>query len=157
MAEGLSRLDVRLLEELQKDATLSTMELADRIGSSQSSCWRRLQRLKDEGYIRAQVVLLDEARLAPGIYMYLRLGMSQASKQDRDALLRTIEITPEVVECYWTFGEMDLLMKVLAPDMGWFRNFVIRLRDLKGVRDSDTIVTMAEVKRTTAIPLRESE
>jgi Lrp/AsnC family transcriptional regulator len=154
MTDSLSRMDVRLLEELQRDATLSTSDLAERVGSSQSSCWRRLQRLREEGYIRAQVALIDEARLAPGIYLFLRIAIGEIARADRDALLRTIEMTPEVVECYWTFGEMDLMMKVLAPDMDWFRAFVTRLRDVKGVRATDSIVTMAEVKRTTAIPVR---
>jgi len=155
MAEGLTRLDVRLLDELQRDATLSTQELADRIGSSQSSCWRRMQRLKDEGYIKGQVVLLDEARLQPGLHVYLRVAVSFGGKQDREALLRLVELTPEILECYWTFGEMDMMIKLLAPDMAWFRKFITRLRDMDGVRGSDSIMTMAEVKRTTAIPVRE--
>ena len=59
MTEELSNIDLKILEYIQKDSSLSTAELAERVGLSQSPCWRRLQRLRDEGYIKGEVALLD--------------------------------------------------------------------------------------------------
>jgi Lrp/AsnC family transcriptional regulator len=154
MSNGLTPADIRLLEEVQKDATLSSSELAERTGSSQSACWRRLQRLKDEGYIRAQVALIDETKVRCGFYIFLRLKVGDLETPAREELMRTIELTPEIVECYWTFGDMDMMLKIMARDMDWYRSFLLhRIRSLPGLSETASIVSMTEVKRTTAIPI----
>ena len=70
MSEELSIFDIKILEQLQKDCSVSTVELAEIVGLSQSPCWRRLQRLKDEGYIKSQVAILDREKLGYGLHIF---------------------------------------------------------------------------------------
>lgn len=157
MTEQLSTIDVRILEQVQRDSTLSTSELAEKVGLSQSPCWRRLQKLKEDGYIRGEVALVDRSKLGPSLVIFATLKTSAITGDMRAEFLRKIETIPEVLECYSVFGERDLLMKVMAQSMEWYHNFVFNIiMKLPGVVDIQSTVTMAEMKYTTALPVRGS-
>ncbi|MCC7199871.1 MAG: Lrp/AsnC family transcriptional regulator [Gammaproteobacteria bacterium] len=158
MAEGLSKVDLRILEQLQLDSSISSGELAEKVGLSQSPCWRRLQRLKEEGYIRGQVALLDPAKFGPSMYIFAYLEMATLSDSAREEFLRKVELTPEILECHAIFGEMDIMIKVIAPSMDWYQNFVFKtLLKFPGVKSLRSTVTLSQLKYTTAIPLRNYE
>jgi Lrp/AsnC family transcriptional regulator len=155
MADELSKVDLRILEQLQRDCSLSSGELAERVGLSQSPCWRRLQRLKEDGYIRRQVALLDPAKFGPTMYIFAYLKMATLSDAAREDFIRKVELTPEILECHAIFGEMDIMIKVIAPSMDWYQNFVFKtLLKLPGVQNIQSTVTLTQIKSTTAIPLR---
>ncbi|GMU69942.1 MAG: AsnC family transcriptional regulator [Steroidobacteraceae bacterium] len=155
MAEELSSYDIRLLEQLQKNAEQSTAELAEKVGLSQSPCWRRLQRLKEEGYIKSQVALLDRVKLGHELVIFSTFKMQTLSEEKRAEFLRKIELIPEIIECHTIFGEMDVLVKVIAPSMNWYQAFIFNtLMKLPGVTDIRSTVTLAEVKYTTQVPVR---
>lgn len=157
MTDELSKLDLRILEQLQRDCSLSTGELAEKVGLSQSPCWRRLQRLKDEGYIRRQVALLDRSKFGPSMFIFAYLRMATLSESEREEFIRKVELTPEILECHAIFGEMDIMIKVIAPSMDWYQNFVFKaLLKLPGVQNVQSTVTLSEIKSTTAIPLRQA-
>lgn len=154
MAEGLTRFELRILEEVQKDCSLSTTDLAEKVGLSQSPCWRRLQRLKDDGYIRKQVAILDRTKFGPSLYMFAYLKMAKLTEKQRADFLRQIQIIPEILECHTVFGEMDIVMKVLARSLQWYQNFILEtILKLPGVQDIQSTVTLMELKSTTEIPL----
>jgi Lrp/AsnC family transcriptional regulator len=155
MREELSAVDIRILEQIQKDSTVSTSELADKVGLSQSPCWRRLQRLKDEGYIRGEVALVDRSKLGSTLLIFATLKMSTLTDEKRAEFLRQIENKPEILECHTLFGEMDILLKVLAPGLNWYQKFIFSvILKLPGVVDIQSSVTLAELKYTTALPVR---
>ncbi|MDC7684117.1 Lrp/AsnC family transcriptional regulator [Asticcacaulis sp. BYS171W] len=155
LAEPLSSIDIKILAQLQKDASLSTTELADRVGLSQSPCWRRLQRLREDGIIKAEVALLDRHRLGPSVLIFAYLKMSPTPDDKRAEFLRKINATPEILECHALFGEKDIMLKVLAPSMEWYEGFIFNtLLKLPGVTDIQSSVTLTELKSTTALPLR---
>jgi Lrp/AsnC family transcriptional regulator len=155
MDETLSPIDIRILEQIQRDSSLSSSELADKVGISQSPCWRRLQRLRDEGYITGQVALLDRTKFGPSLFFFATLKIGTLTEEQRAAFLRKLELTPEILECYSILGERDLLIKVIAPTMDWYQNFIFKtLMKLPGVVDVQSTVTMTEMKYTTAIPVR---
>lgn len=155
MAEELSSLDISILELMQKNADLSTGEIAEAVGLSQSPCWRRIQRLKDEGYIRKQVALLDRSKLGESFYIFASLKMATLTPPERAEFMRKIETIPEILESYTLFGERDVMIKVYALSMSWYQDFVFNvLMKLPGVLDIQATVTIAELKYTTAIPLR---
>lgn len=156
MGEELSTMDIRILEQIQRDSSLSTGELAEKVGISQSPCWRRLQRLRDEGYITAEVALLDRTKFGESLFIFATLKVGSLSDSQRADFLRKLEITPQILECYSIFGERDLLIKVIAPSMDWYQNFVFKtLMKLPGVVDVQSTVAMSEMKYTTAIPVRD--
>lgn len=155
MSEGLTAFDIKILEVLQKDASLSTAEIAERVGLSQSPCWRRLQRLREEGYIAREVAILNREKLNNVIFIISTLKMATLTDEQRREFLRKIDAIPEILECYTIFGERDVMLKVAAPSMPWYQTFLTDVvLKLPGVLDAQSIVTLAELKHTTAIPLR---
>ena len=157
MSDALTHLDIKILEQVQKDASLSTTELAERVGLSQSPCWRRLQRLRDEGYITGQVAVLDRKKFGESLYIFETLKMATLSDEQRAEFRRKIELIPEIMECHTAFGERDILMKIIARSLDWYQNFIFKVvQKLPGVIDIQSTVTLSEIKSTTAIPVRQN-
>lgn len=157
MTEALTSIDLKILEQIQKDASLSTSELAERVGLSQSPCWRRLQRLREEGYIVGQVAVLDRTKFGESLYIFATLKMVTLSDEQRAEFNRRIEATPEVMECHTIFGERDIILKIIAESLEWYQRFIFRvILKLPGVQDVQSTVTLTEIKQTTAIPVRKS-
>jgi Lrp/AsnC family transcriptional regulator len=155
MNDDLSTIDIRILEQVQRDSSLSTSELADKVGLSQSPCWRRLQRLRDEGYITRQVALVDRTKFGSSLFIFATLKIGTLTDEQRADFLRKLELTPEILECYSIFGDRDVLIKVIAPSMDWYQNFIFKtVMKLPGVVDIQSTVTLAEMKYTTALPVR---
>jgi Lrp/AsnC family transcriptional regulator len=155
MSSELDAIDTKILELMQRDASLSTAELAERVGLSQSPCWRRIQRLREEGYIKAQVVIVDRQKLGFKMQIFAQVKMTTLSDEERAKFHRAIDDIPEILECYTVFGEMDAMLKVLAPDVNWYQDFIFStILKLPGVVDVRSIVTLSESKYTTAVPLR---
>jgi Lrp/AsnC family transcriptional regulator len=155
MEDELSDFDLKILDQLQNDCSLSSVELAERVGLSQSPCWRRLQRLRDAGYIQKQVAILDRSKFAPIPYIFAYLKMDVLTDAERADFIRKINLIPEIVECHTVFGEMDIMIKVMVYSMDWYQSFVFNtLTKLPGVTGVESTVTLGELKSTTAIPIR---
>lgn len=155
MTSALSSADLRILEQVQRDSSLSTGELAEKVGLSQSPCWRRLQRLKDEGYISREVAIVDRSKFGNEQFIFATLRMKTLTDEQRSEFMRKIEVIKEIVECYSIFGDRDILIKVIIPSMEWYQQFIFRtILKLPGVIDVQSIVALSEMKYTTAIPLR---
>jgi len=155
MPSELDPIDLKILALLQQDASLSTSEVAERVGVSQSPCWRRIQRLREEGYIKATVVIVDRVKLGYMMQIFAQVKMTRLTDEARADLVKQINNIPEILECYTVFGEMDVMMKVVAPDVLWYQEFVFSvLMKLPGVQDVRSIVTLLETKSTTAVPLK---
>ena len=154
MPSELDRLDLKILDRLQIDASESSSEIADRVGLSQSPCWRRMQRLRDDGYVRETVAILDREKFGESMFIFAQLKMSRLSNDDRDRFVRAVEATPEILEAYTLFGEMDVMIKVLAPNIAWYQNFTFRtLLRMPGVEDVRSTATLSELKCTHRLPL----
>jgi Lrp/AsnC family transcriptional regulator len=153
--EALDSSDLKILTLLQQDASLSTAEVAERVGLSQSVCWRRIQRLREDGYIKAMVALVDRQKLGFKIQIFAQARMTRLTEEARAEFFRQIENIPEITECYTIFGEMDVMMKIIAPDVTWYQDFIYAvLLKLPGVQDIRSTVTLLEAKSVTAIPLK---
>jgi Lrp/AsnC family transcriptional regulator len=153
--EALDSSDLKILTLLQQDASLSTAQVAERVGLSQSVCWRRIQRLREDGYIKAMVALVDRQKLGFKIQIFAQARMTRLTEEARAEFFRQIENIPEITECYTIFGEMDVMMKIIAPDVTWYQDFIFAvLLKLPGVQDIRSTVTLLEAKSVTAIPLK---
>lgn len=155
MSDELTSIDIKILEQIQQDATLSTTELAERVGLSQSPCWRRLQKLRDEGYIKAQVAVLNRRKFGDSLYIFATLKISALTEEQRAEFFRKIDAIPEIMECHTIFGERDILIKVIAQSLEWYQRFIFNvIMKLPGVQDVQSIAGLSEIKNTTAIPVR---
>ncbi|MET0245587.1 MAG: AsnC family transcriptional regulator, partial [Sphingomonas sp.] len=94
MAETLDRLDLKILDRLQIDASESSSEIAERVGLSQSPCWRRMQRLKEEGYIKGQVAVLDREKFGESMYIFAQLKMGRLNDEGRERFMRAVDEIP---------------------------------------------------------------
>ncbi|TCM15414.1 Lrp/AsnC family transcriptional regulator [Novosphingobium sp. PhB165] len=154
MPAELDRLDLKILDRLQIDATESSNEIAERVGLSQSPCWRRIQRLKEDGYVRETVAILDREKFGESMFIFAQLKMSRLSDTERERFISAVNATPEILEAYTLFGEMDVMLKVLAPNIAWYQNFTFRtLLRLPGVEDVRSTATLSELKWTHRLPL----
>jgi Lrp/AsnC family transcriptional regulator len=154
MQSSLDTTDLRILRLLQHDASLSAAELADKIGLSQSPCWRRVQRLEQRGYIRARVALLDPQALGLGFVAFVSVSLSEHGRHSLAGFEDAVREFPEVVECYTVTGQMDYLLKVVTRDIKGFEQFIRqRLTQLEGVREMHSQVAVTEIKCTTELPL----
>jgi len=155
MPVSLDAIDIKILDLMQRDASLSTAELAERVGLSQSPCWRRIQRLREEGYIKGVVAIVDAKLMGFNMQIFAQVKMTTLSDDERANFHKAINAIPEILDCWTVFGEMDAMLRVLAPDVTWYQDFIFNvILKLPGVIDVRSIVTLTESKSTTAIPLR---
>jgi Lrp/AsnC family transcriptional regulator len=149
----LDRTDQRILDLLQKDATLSLAELAERVNLSPSPCWRRVQKLERDGVIRQRVALLDPDRVNVGVTVFVRLKTDRHDTQWLDDFAARVPSIPEVVEIYRMSGDIDYLLKVVVPDIAAFDGVYKRLIGMAPFADVSSNFAMERIKYTTALPL----
>jgi Lrp/AsnC family transcriptional regulator len=149
----LDKIDKQLLAILQEDSALSVSDMAAQIPLSVTPCWRRIQRLEKEGYIRGRVALLEATRLNLGVTVFIEIRISQHSPAWLEHFSTTIRQIREIVEVYRLSGHADYLLKALVPDISTYdaiyKTLISRL-ELADVRSSFAMETM---KWTTALPL----
>lgn len=147
--------DRRILAQMQQDSSLSTAELAERVGLSQSPCWRRVQRLRAEGVIRAEVALLDRGKLGLKTQIFAQVKLSAQGRQHLDEFADAIRRFPEVLECWVLMGPVDFLLRVVAPDVESYERFFFeKLSRVPGIQEITSTVALSEIKATTALPIR---
>jgi Lrp/AsnC family transcriptional regulator len=152
----LDEADRRILAQLQEDSSLSTAELAERVGLSQSPCWRRVQRLRAEGVIRAEVALLDRGKLGLKTQIFAQVKLSAQGRQHLDEFADAIRRFPEVLECWVLMGPVDFLLRVVAPDVESYERFFFeKLSRVPGIQEITSTVALSEIKATTALPIRQ--
>ena len=150
----LDRADRRLLEALQRDASLSQGELAEIAGMSRSSVWRRIRDFEDSGLIQRQVALVDPAQVGISLQVLLAVAMTEHTDKNRHDFERFVNTLPEVTECYSVSGERDYVLHVVAPDMDTYTNF-LNQQILKhpAVRSASSTFALKRVKYITQLPL----
>ena len=153
MKRPLDRLDLRILDCLQNDASLSTAEIADRVGLSTTPCWRRIQNLEKAGVLKGRVALLDREQLDLGVDVFVSLRISRHSEKWLTEFTRAIDGFPEVVEFYRMSGDVDYLMRVVVADIKAYDAFYKRLIRHADIADVSSSFAMERIKYTTALPL----
>ncbi len=151
----MDRIDRHILSLLQRDASLSVGELAERVALSKTACWRRVQKLETEGVIRRRVALLDPAALNLGLTTYIAIRTNQHNAQWSQRFHDVLRDIPEILEAHRTSGELDYLLKAVVPDMAGYDRLYKKLlaADLFDVSASFVMETM---KETTELPLDQS-
>ncbi len=153
MNEILDPIDRRILRELQADATIAIADLAERVGLSQTPCWKRVKRLTDEGVIERRVALLDRDKLDLGLVVFVAIKTSRHDQAWLDGFARGAAALPEVVEFYRMSGETDYLLKVIVRDIAAYDRFYKRLIATAPLGDVSSSFAMEQIKFTTALPL----
>ncbi len=154
MLPDLDPYDRRILDLLQSDSSRSNVEIANEIGLSEAPCWRRIQRLKKEGLIKAQVSLLDRSKLGLNIQVFALIKLTAVGRSNLSDFAREISEFPEVLECYVVMGNTDFMLRIVARDIQAYEHFMFeRLSQVPGVQDINSLATLSEIKATTQLPL----
>ena len=149
----MDRIDLRILDLLQHDATRSTSDIADIVGLSTTPCWRRIQNLEKQGVIACRVALLDRDHLNVGVDAFVAIRTDQHNKRWLDAFAKAVAALPEVIELYRMSGAVDYLMRVVVPDLAAYDSFYLRLIREANLYDVSSSFAMERIKYTTALPL----
>ncbi len=151
---SLNQVDRQILSLLQQDSSLSTAEIADKVGLSQSPCWRRISRLEQEGYIQGKVAILDAKKLGFDMLVYAHVRLSDHSRDRLAEFEKIIMSCDEVTECYTMAGTMDFMLRIISKGIEGYEHFVRdNLLNLPYVQEVNSNVTMTCVKRSTSLPL----
>jgi Lrp/AsnC family transcriptional regulator, cysteine-sensing transcriptional activator len=145
--------DRRILHWLQRDAAMSVAELAERVGLSPSPCWRRVQRLTEDGVIRARVALLDAGRVNVAVNVFVSVRTNQHNKAWAEAFYACVMALPEVVGFYRMAGDVDYLLHIVVPDIAAYDRVYKRLIERIELYDVSASFAIETIKSTTALPL----
>ncbi len=152
--ETLDDTDRKILEVLQDNSRLTTKELASRVNLSTTPVYERVKRLENEGYIKKYVAVLDAEKLNMGFMVFVNVELSKQTLVDKREFVDIIMGIPEVMECYNVAGKSDYLLKIHAPDMRYYREFVLEvLGRIPSVGHVESIFVMEEAKHSTMLPL----
>ncbi len=154
MSNILGKQDVEILKMLQRDATISTAAIAERINLSQSPCWRRINRMEEEGLIQGRVVLLDRARLGMEVVVFATINLTSTGRQNLMSFEQDIVRHPEVMECYTMTGIWDYMLKIVTRDIRHYEDFVRNtLTASPAIRELHSHMAVTEIKNSTELPL----
>jgi Lrp/AsnC family transcriptional regulator, cysteine-sensing transcriptional activator len=152
----LSRTDRRLLNELQRDATRKQSELADLVGMSRTSCWRRIRDFEEAGLIEGQVALLNPRIAGFNIQVLLLVAMTEHTDENRQGFERHVSLLPEVTECFSVSGDRDYVLHVVVKDMDTYNEFLnSQVLKHSAVRSASSTFVLRRVKYSTVLPLDE--
>lgn len=151
---ALDKIDIKILKTLQEDASLSAAEVAEAVGLSQSPCWRRIQRLKEEGYITRTVAILNRDKLDLRAQFFVQVKVVQNDQANLAEFAKAVQNFPEIIECHVILGAFDFLLRVITQDLQSFQRFYFeRLSRVPGIREVNSYAAVTEIKATTALPI----
>ena len=150
----LDAIDCHIIAELQSDARLSNVELADKVGLSPSPCLRRVKRLEQEGYILGYRAALQRDRIGLGFSVFVGVKLNTHANDGALAFEQAVVEMPEVVACHLVSGEADYFIEVVVPDLAGYQRFLVgKLLNLPIVREVRSNIAIQTLKTGAPLPL----
>lgn len=147
MTEKLDKVDLQILRTLQENSRLTTKELAAQVSLSSTPVFERLKRLEREGYIKKYIAVLDADKLNQGFVVFCNVKLRRMNKDIAMEFTRIVQQIPEVTECYNISGSYDYLLKIHAPNMKYYQEFIINvLGTVDSLGSLESMFVMDEVK-----------
>ena len=153
VSKNLDEIDLKILSEIQADGRITNVELARRVGISPPPCLRRVRTLEEAGYIQGYRGLLDPRLLGFDVTVFASVHLSSQADGDLRAFEDFVRAEPLVRECWMLSGEVDFILKCVAPDMATFQDFVTHLTAAPNVRNVRTSLVLHNSKNDAAVPL----
>ena len=149
----MDRLDRMILSILQEDVTLPVAEIGRRVGLSTTPCWRRIQKMEEDGVITSRVAVLDPAKVNAKVTVFVSVTTNQHNEDWLTKFAKVISEMPEVVGFYRMSGNIDYLLKVVVPDIEAYDGFYKKLVSKVDIADVSSAFAMERIKETTELPL----
>lgn len=151
---SLDATDLKILAALQRDGSLSNVELARLVHLSPSPCLARVKALRQSGVIRRYVALVDPEAIGLGVSVFISISLREQSTAALAEFERRIEACDEVMECYLMTGDADYLLRVVVSDIRALERFILdRLSPIPGVEKIRSSFTLKQVRYKTELPL----
>ncbi|MCV2402511.1 Lrp/AsnC family transcriptional regulator [Marinomonas sp. C2222] len=155
MNNELDKIDLAILGCLQVDASLSTLEIAEKVNLSQTPCWRRIQRLEEKGFIQQKVAVLNRKSLGFNLVLYTEVKLSENDENTLALFEQAICQHAEITECYSMLGNSDFLLRIVTKDMESYERFFYKhLSKLPKIHAINSNAVLSELKNTQALPLQ---
>jgi DNA-binding Lrp family transcriptional regulator len=152
MSARLDAIDRKILKELQGDGRITNVDLAHRVGISAPPCLRRMRALEEAGYIKGYRALLDEKLLGYDVTVFAMVHLASQADADLQAFESFVRAKPIVRECWMLSGEIDFILKCVAPDLRTFQAFVAELTAAPHVRNVKTSLVLTTAKDAAVVP-----
>lgn len=149
----IDRFDLKILEQLQRDDTLSIAQLAEGVGLSVTPCWRRIQKLEKDGFIEKRIAVLNPEKLNLRLVVFVMIKTDKHNQAWLDTFQEAVQSFPEIMEVNRLAGEYDYLLKVITRDNQSFDAFYKRLISTVELSNVTSCFSMEQVKKTTELPL----
>lgn len=151
----IDTMDLKILSSLQTNARLSNVELSEQVNLSASQCYRRLKSMEEKGIIRGYTAVLEPGVLGFGVMAHVNVSLEKHGDNPVQAFSAAIHEYPEVLECQAVSGDADYVLRVVAPDLKAFSDFLMhRLLALPFIATVRSSIFLDELKNTTALPLQ---
>lgn len=152
----LDRIDLQILQALQDNARLSMKELSACVSLSTTPIFERFKRLEREGIIKQYTTVLDADKLHQSFMVFCNVKMSKMNTDIAEAFAELVRNMPQVTECYNISGSFDFLLKVHAPNMEYYRDFILNsLGRFEYIASIESIFVMNEIKHELGIKVSE--
>ena len=152
--ENLDKIDLQILRTLQSNARLTTKELAAKVNLSSTPVFERLRKLERDGFIKKYIAVLDAEKLNRGFVVFCSVKLRRMNKDIAQDFINVVQNIPEVTECYNISGRYDYLLKINAPNMKYYQEFIINvLGTIDSLGSLESTFVMDEVKHQYGIPL----
>ena len=150
----IDKVDLEIIRLLQQDAELSAAAIGEKIGLSQSPCWRRIQRLREDGLIRGQAMRFDRKKLGFDVLVFAQVKLTAHGRSKVPEFAETIREFPEVQECHLVLGSIDFLLRIVARDIEEYERFFFeKLSHLAEIQEVHSNIVLSEIKYTTELPI----
>lgn len=156
-SKGLDRIDISILDTLQRDGRIANVDLAKKVNLSASPCIDRVKRLEKEGYIDGFGARLNAARLGFGTAAFIQVTLDRTTSEVFDKFRDAVVQIPQVAECHMVAGGFDYLLKLRLPNMDAYRSILSLIVDLPGVAQTHTYVVIEQVKSDSGLPLKTTD
>ena len=154
ISESIDRIDLRILDCMQKNGLISKLKLAEAVALSPTAVLARVQRLTKEGYILGYEARLNPLKLGAGMLVFVEVLLDRTNHNVFEQFKAAVQVRDEIMECHMVAGGFDYLLKTRTANMNSYREFAGSvLWQLPGVRETRTYAVMEEVKNSSAIPL----
>jgi Lrp/AsnC family transcriptional regulator len=145
--------DRKILDLLQTDASLTVKQIADQIPLSVTPCWKRIQKLENNGFIRARVALLDPKKVNANVTVFMAIKTDQHTSEWIARFNNEVKKMPEVMEIYRMSGEIDYLLRVVVSSIEAHDAFYKKLIERIEMANVTSSFAMEQIKYTTALPI----
>ncbi len=151
---SLDSTDRKILDLLQREPGINASGIGERIGLSQSACWRRVQRLREQGVFKDHPVILDREKVGLTTMVFAHVKLTSHGRSNLSAFAEAVRSYPEVMDCYVLLGQVDFLLRIVAADIKAYEQFFFeKLSQLPGIQEVNSSIVLSDIKHSTALPV----